>query len=134
MRSFESYAYCAIIAESTKRGINLIERIRKDDPDLLAIAEKGQELYFEELARRRAQGLVPSGAVEFAVSQDGRHDPRRVLGAPSYEYQPIQAANDAGYLKAWSSNRDAKSGKLLPQRSVNVARRGRGPGLCPARK
>ena len=99
MRSFESYAYCAIIAESTKRGINLIERIRKDDPDLLAIAEKGQELYFEELARRRAQGLVPSGAVEFAVSQDGRHDPRRVLGAPSYEYQPIQAANDAGYFE-----------------------------------
>ena len=99
MRSFESYAYCAIIAESTKRGNNLMEQIRKDDPDLLAIAEKGQELYFKELARRRAQGLVPSGVVEFAVAPDGRHDPRRVAGAPSYEYQPIQAAADAGYFE-----------------------------------
>lgn len=99
MRSFETFAYAAIIAESVKRGTNLMERIRKDDPDLLAIAEKGQELYFKELARRRAQGLVPSGVVEFAVAQDGRHDPRRVLGAPSYEYQPIQAANDAGYFE-----------------------------------
>lgn len=99
MRSFESYAYCAIVAESVKRGSNLMEEIRSNDPDLLAIAERGRALYYEELARRRAQGLVPSGVVEFAVSMDGRHDPHRVSGTPSYEYQPIQAANDAGYFE-----------------------------------
>ena len=99
MRCFDTFAYAAIVAESVKRGSNLMEQIRKDDPDLLAIAERGQELYFKELARRRALGLVPSGVVEFAVAQDGRHAPRRVLGAPSFEYQPIQAASDAGYFE-----------------------------------
>lgn len=100
MRTFESYAYCAIIAESVKRDTNLMEEIRNTDPDLLAIAERGRELYYKELARRRAQGLVPSDVVEFAIALDGRHDPRRVLGAPSYEYQPIQAAAAAGYFEA----------------------------------
>lgn len=99
MRSFESFAYCAIIAESVKRDTNLMEEIRNTDPDLLAIAERGRELYYKELARRRAQGLVPSDVVEFAIALDGRHDPRRVLGAPSYEFQPIRATADAGYFE-----------------------------------
>lgn len=99
MRSFESYVYAALIAESVKRGTNVMEEVRNNDPDLLAIAERGRELYYKELARRRAQGLVPSDVVEFAIALDGRHDPRRVLGAPSYEFQPIQAATAAGYFE-----------------------------------
>ena len=98
MNSFPSFVYAAIQNETAKRGVDVMEELRSNDPDLFIIAERGRKSYFEVLAWRRAHGMVPPGTVEFAVRQDGGHDPRRAPGTSSFEFQPIKEADELGFF------------------------------------
>ena len=99
VEDFAIFAYCSLVSASKEgRSREILEALKKKDPQLYDLAETGRRRYFEYLEKKYPSPMNEE-RIEYAIAEDGRHSHLRDLEKRYFLDLAISRADSRGLFK-----------------------------------